>query len=223
MPAVATPTAVLRFVQLLVGPPLRWFLRARVSGAEHVPRTGAVLLAPNHRSFLDHFLVIAACPRPVRFLGKAELARGASGWWYTRLGMVPVQRGTADAEALEAVGALLQRGEAVVIFPEGTRSVTGELFRFRGGLTRLAQATGTPIVPMGLRGTAEVWPLGASRPVRRPGRGVVEARFGMPLPPPGEGPAARRALQQHVWEQVAALCGQPRAERFAPIEREEQR
>lgn len=226
---MASPRAVRR-LQRLAAPALLALLRARVEGAEHVPATGPVLLAPNHRSFLDHFAVLAAAPRPVWFLGKAELARGVSGRVNLAFGMVPIDRGAADREALGAVADLLGRGEAVVVFPEGTRSLTGELFRFRSGIARLAAESGAPVVPVGLLGTADIWPLGASLPARLPRPGDVRVRFGSPLPPPpaashrpGQGQslgsgAARRAFTEELWERVAALCGQPKADRFAPID-----
>lgn len=215
---MTAPTPVLRALQQLLGPPLRRWLRVEVVGAERVPPGGPLLLAPNHRSFLDHFLLVAVAPRPVRFLGKQELARGPLGRLYRLLGMVPVRRGVADREALEAVQRLLEAGEAVVLFPEGTRSRTGQLFRFRSGVARLAQATGAAVVPVGLRGTAEVWPLGRRVPVGRPPSGTVQVAFGDAMAPPGATAAQRRAFTEALWLHVAALCGQERADRFAVVE-----
>ena len=109
-----------------------------------------------------------------------------------------------------------------MVFPEGTRSTTGELFRFRSGIARLAGECGAPVVPVGLLGTADVWPLGFARPARLPGRGTVRVRFGAPLPAPDGNGAARRAFTQELWERVAALCEQPTADRFAPIDHQEE-
>lgn len=212
-----SPDAVHR-LQRVAAPALRGLLRLRAEGREQVPARGPVLLAPNHRSFLDHFAVLAAAPRPVWFLGKTELARGPSGRLNLSFGMVPIDRGAADRDALAQIAELLARGEAVVVFPEGTRSATGELFRFRSGIARLAAECATPVVPVGLLGTAEVWPLGAAAPARRPRPGMVRVRFGAPLAPPGGNGSARRAFTQELWERVAALCEQERADRFAPID-----
>lgn len=207
-------------VQRLLAVPLRTWLRLRVEGAAQVPAQGPVLLAPNHRSLLDHFMVAAASPRTVYFLGKQELARGLVGRLYLAMGMVPIARGEADREALDAVERLLTAGEAVVVFGEGTRSPTGELFRFRSGITRLASATGAPVVPIGLLGADAIWPRGRSRPVRRPRPGELTVRFGAPLAAAGEGGAERRAFGERLWHEVGALCGQPLADRFAPVEQD---
>jgi 1-acyl-sn-glycerol-3-phosphate acyltransferase len=194
-------------------------LRADVTGTEHVPPAGGVLFAANHRSFLDHYLLNAASPRVMWFLGKAELASGVSGAVHRTLGMIPVERGTADLQVLDMVADLLRAGEAVGIFPEGTRSPTGELFRFRSGLSRLAASAGVPVVPVGLIGTADVWPRGAGPQLRPPRRGQLQVYFDRPVPAPVVTPKARRDLTNAVYERVAALCGQPKADGFAPVNR----
>lgn len=198
------------------GPALRRLLRVEVRGAAHVPGSGGVLLAANHRSFLDHFVLAAATPRPLWFLGKVELAGGVGGWLNRKLGMVAVERGKADRGALDRVADLVRAGEAVALFPEGTRSATGELFRFRSGLARLSDATGAPVVPVGIEGTAEVWPRGGRPVLRRPHAGLLTVRFGAVLPAPTSA-AERRALTAAVEERVAELCGQRLAPGFARI------
>ena len=213
-----TPTGM-RFAHRWLGPGVLRRLNAEVTGREHVPLTGGVLVAANHRSFLDHYLLNAASPRVMWFLGKAELARGPLGEFNKIMGMIPVERGTADLQVLEMVADVLRAGEAVGIFPEGTRSPTGELFRFRSGLARLAASAKVPVVPVGLVGTAEVWPKGSRPSLRRPRPGQLEVHFGAAQPPPEATPRARRELTASVYAEIAALCRQPLADRFAPMPR----
>lgn len=209
----------MRLAHRWVGPPVLWRLRAEVTGRELVAASGGVLLAANHRSFLDHYLLAAACPRPMRFLGKRELAVGLVGRFNVAMGMVPVDRGTADVGALGTVVGLLRAGQVVGVFPEGTRSPDGALHRFRSGLARMAAESGAPCVPVGMRGTTQVWPRHGRPSLARPASGTLVVRFGAVLPPPENTPRARRAYTTEVRDRIAALCGQPVSDTFAPIVR----
>src|SRR5688500_14198735 len=109
-------TAVASITTRWLGPPVTRLLRAQVIGAEQVPETGGLLVASNHLSFLDHFLLLAAAPRTLLFLGKSELTRGIGGRLNLAFGMIPVERGRADLEALDQITQLVSGGAAVAIF-----------------------------------------------------------------------------------------------------------
>ncbi len=149
----------------------------QVEGAEHVPRDGPVLLAGNHTGFLDGPLVYSVSPRQASFLAKSELFVGplarALGW----LGQIPVHRGRPDREALRAGLAVLDRGEALGVFPEGARG-PGRLDSINDGLAYLALRSGAQVVPLAVLGTAEALPKGRRLPrLRAPVRVV----FGPPV------------------------------------------
>ena len=156
--------AVVRALATVV---LRFWFRLRVRGAEHVPADGPVIVAANHKSFLDAFFIGLAIPRRVRFMGKAELFRGPLRWLFVRLGAFPVRRGEGDTEALATARTVLEQGDVLVIFPEGTRvDEPDALGSPHHGAGRLAVATGAPIVPAAIRGTSHLW-LG---PIPKPRR-----------------------------------------------------
>lgn len=141
-------------VRTLLIPLLRLLFAMRVSGREHVPATGAVVIAPNHKSFWDAFFISAVLPRRIYFMGKAELFEGRAGRLLIALGAFPVRRGASDAEAVETALAILRRGDALALFPEGTRVSDPEaLGSPRKGAARLAIEGGAPIVPTAITGT----------------------------------------------------------------------
>jgi 1-acyl-sn-glycerol-3-phosphate acyltransferase len=160
------------------GPPIRWFLRMQVTGTEHIPQTGPAILAANHRSFWDIPVHVIASSRPIAFMAKQELYKGPiTKWMWRSLGGFPVRRDTADIRAIDIALALLERGEVVGVYPEGTRSRTGEMLPFLKGAAWLALRTGAPIVPCGLRGTERKGP-GERRRLRR----RVLVAFGPAIP-----------------------------------------
>jgi 1-acyl-sn-glycerol-3-phosphate acyltransferase len=160
------------------GPPIRWLLRMQVTGIEHIPQSGPAILAANHRSFWDIPVHVIASSRPIAFMAKQELYKGPiTAWTWRSLGGFPVRRDTADLRAIDTALALLERGEVVGVYPEGTRSRTGEMLPFLKGAAWLALRTGTPIVPCGLSGTERRDP-GEQRRLRR----RVLVAFGPPIP-----------------------------------------
>ncbi|MER6975426.1 lysophospholipid acyltransferase family protein [Nocardioides sp. NPDC127514] len=206
-----------RVLHAVVPPLLRAVWRPTVTGAENVPRTGGVLLASNHLSFADSIVIPSVSPRPVHFLAKSDYFTGtglkgaAQRAWFEGMGMLPVDRDDPQAAlgSLEVALEVLNKGEAFGIYPEGTRSRDGRLYRGRTGVAHLALTAGVPVVPVGLRGTAELQPVGSSLP--RLAKVTVE--FGKPIQVAGRFDGvplgkARRALTDEVMEAIAALSGQ---------------
>lgn len=163
----------------------RAIYRPAVIGAHHVPSGGPVILAVNHLSVADSFLVPLVLRRPVSFLAKAEYFEGVGAdraivrWVFGALGAIPVQRGRGRSaqEALTVASRVLAAGGAFGIHPEGTRSPDGRLYRGHTGVARLALESGAPVVPVALSGTDHLLPIGAKLPRIRP----VTVRFGEPL------------------------------------------
>ena len=153
----------------IVGLIFRVFWRPRVEGLENIPESGPVIIASNHLSFIDSVVIPLAVPRRVRFLAKAEYftGRGLRGrgtaLFFHLIDAVPVERtGNRDSmRSLESALAVLYEGSAFGIYPEGTRSRDGRLYRGRTGVGWLALTSGAPVVPVGLIGTDRVQPVGA--------------------------------------------------------------
>ena len=211
--------------RILVGPPLRAYLRLRVEGLEHVPETGPVIIASNHLSFVDSMVIPLAAGRKVGFLGKAEYVegKGPKGWlkrvWFGEFGgMIPVDRDDARAAArsLELAEEHLAKGGAFGIYPEGTRSRDGQLHKGRTGVGRLAAATDAVVVPCALIGTDKVQPVGAQG--LRPHR--VTVRFAPPVDVAvlkERHVKARlfRAITDEVMDAIAERCDQERSSEYA--------
>ncbi|NNG38108.1 1-acyl-sn-glycerol-3-phosphate acyltransferase [Flexivirga sp. ID2601S] len=206
--------------RLTVAPLLRAIWRPHVEGARNVPRRGGVLIASNHLSFVDSVVIPLCSPRKVFFLAKAEYFTGtgpkgfASRVWFNAMGMLPVERDDpkAAAHSLEQALEVLEAGEAFGIYPEGTRSRDGRLYRGHVGAAHLAMQAGVPVVPVGLSGTPDVQPIGSNLPRLA----KVSVKFGEPLTfgssykamPAGK---ARRQATDEIMDAIAALSGQERA------------
>ena len=168
-------------VKVILTPILRVVYRIRVEGRDHLPTHGPVILASNHRSFLDSIFIPLIVRRRVTFVAKAEYFDDPkTAWFFRAVGQIPIRRegGSASEGALAAATDVLESGGVFGIYPEGTRTRDGLLHKGKTGVARLALATGAPIVPVGLIGTDECQPTNAKLPrlFRK-----VTIRFGPPL------------------------------------------
>ena len=144
-------------------------------GASLVPRTGGVILASNHQSFLDVLILGGACPRPVRYMARRSLWENpVLGWLITDWKAIPVSRDRPGKDELRSILETVRGGEVLALFPEGTRTVDGSIGELRGGIGFLARKAGVPVVPVLIRGAFEAWPRGR----RLPRRGRVRIAFG---------------------------------------------
>jgi len=212
-----------RMGHLVLKPLTHALYRPRITGTANVPPTGGVLLASNHFSFIDSFAIPLAAPRKVRFLAKDDYFTGtgvtatARREFMQTIGAIPVDRRSSRAaqESLDAALEVLRAGEAFVIYPEGTRSRDGRLYRGRTGVAFLALTAGVPVVPVALTGTANIQPIGS----RFPRVAKVSVAFGPPLYfaeryagiPLGR---ARREVTDEIMDAIAALSGQERADTY---------
>lgn len=149
----------------------------RTHGAERVPATGPVILAPNHLGFLDGPLLFGLAPRPVHTLAKHEMFRGLVGWTLRSVGQIPVDRDQPDRSVLQAVLGLLESGRVVAVYPEGTRGA-GDFSELRPGLAWFALRSGAPVVPVVFLGSGTRGSMLGSLPRLRARLDVV---FGDPV------------------------------------------
>jgi 1-acyl-sn-glycerol-3-phosphate acyltransferase len=151
------PDPVYEVVRLLTSLYAWTFFRARGVAADKIPESGAVILAPNHFSFMDHFFLGVSTRRKVRFMAKSQLFKPPMQWIYTHGGVFPVRRGYRDEEAFVTAHTILERGGCIAMYCEGGRSRTGKLGeRARPGIGRLALESGAMIVPVAIHGSSRV-------------------------------------------------------------------
>lgn len=204
---------------VLIGPFLRLTSRRVVTGRENFPRDGAALLVGNHESVADWLFMPLLMPRRVTFLAKSDYFTGTgirgmlSRWFFAGSGQYPIDRTNADAAqaALDAGLAVLSKGDVLCIYPEGTRSPDGRLFRGKTGPARLALRAGVPVIPVGVTGAGEyVRGLSRFRLGRRP---EIRVMVGEPLDlSPWAGRAGDRTAEREITDEcmrrIQALTGQ---------------
>jgi 1-acyl-sn-glycerol-3-phosphate acyltransferase len=198
-----------------------------VEGLEHIPATGGAIFASNHLSVADELVLGSVVPRHIAFWAKAEYfdGTGPRGWLNRTvmqgLGAIRVERtgGRGALSAFDAAIPALRAGDLIAVYPEGTRSPDGRLYRGRTGAIRLALAAEVPVIPVGVLGTDKVQPIGA--PMPRLSAGHVSICFGKPLDFTGR-PADRAAFREmtdEVMAEIQKLTSQEYVPRYAPPRR----
>ncbi|MDG4829045.1 lysophospholipid acyltransferase family protein [Solwaraspora sp. WMMD1047] len=205
--------------QHTIGRYLRHSWRPTITGLGHLPDSGGAILAANHLSIADQLFLGILTPRHIAFWAKAEYFRSPGPRGYltrqvvTGMGAIPVERGGGRAalSAFDAAVPVLRSGGLVAVFPEGTRSPDGRLYRGRTGAVRLANQAGVPIIPVGIRGTDRIRPPGARLPQRHP----VSITFGPAIPAHIEAPADIRRLTDTLMATIQSLTFQEYVQQYA--------
>ncbi|PKT71514.1 1-acyl-sn-glycerol-3-phosphate acyltransferase [Streptomyces populi] len=220
---------VLKYV--LLGPLLRLVFRPRIEGLEHIPSSGAAIVAGNHLSFADHFLMPAILKRRITFLAKAEYFTGPgvkgrlTAAFFRSIGQIPVDRSGKEAgqAAIHEGLGVLRKDELLGIYPEGTRSHDGRLYKGKVGVAVMALRAQAPVIPCAMIGTFEAQPPGRKLPRIHP----VTIRFGKPLDfsryagMEGE-KAVLRAITDEIMYAILALSEQEYVDRYAAVVKAEE-
>lgn len=197
---------------------LHRYLDINIVGLEHIPRDTPAIITPNHLSFIDSILMPLDIPRPVYFLGKVEYFRSwRTRWFFSAVGVVPTHRSGGDRsqDSLNAGRQLLEAGALLGIYPEGTRSPDGQLYRGKTGAARLALRAGVPVIPCGISGTRAVMPEG-SRTLKR---GHVTVTFAPPVDlaqyGSGDDPETLRLATNVITQHIQAITKQTYVDCYA--------
>jgi 1-acyl-sn-glycerol-3-phosphate acyltransferase len=213
-------------VKAILTPVILLCVRIKVEGRGNIPKRGPVILAANHRSFLDSIFIPLVVNRRVTFVAKAEYFDDAkTAWFFRGCGQIPIQRegGSASERALSSATDVLTAGKVFAIYPEGTRTRDGMLHRGHTGVARLALRCNVPIVPVGLIGTDEVQPIDSKMPklFRR-----ITVRFGEPIDPDRyagreDDRMALREITDEVMYEIAQLSGYEYVDTYATKQAED--
>jgi 1-acyl-sn-glycerol-3-phosphate acyltransferase len=211
-------------IKAVLGPLVRLMFRTRVEGVENIPSSGPVILAGNHLTFIDSMIMPLVCDRQVFFIGKDEYVTGKGlkgrlmAWFFTGVGMIPVDRdgGRGGVAALMTGRRVLEQGNIFGIYPEGTRSPDGRLYRGRTGMARLTLMTGAPVVPFAMIGTDKLQTNGKGMPRS----GKVAVHFGKAMEFSRYDGMERdryvlRAVTDSVMTEVMRLGGQEYVDMYA--------
>ena len=204
----------------VLGPIGRRLWTIDCEGYDRLPASGPAILCPNHISFLDSAFLMLTLPRNISFVGKAEyLDSWKTRYLFPAMGMIPIDRSGGDKAqaALDAAASVLRRGELFGIFPEGTRSRDGALYKGRTGAARLALAIDCPIYPVGITGTDLIQPPDAKLPKLRRSCTI---RIGRPIPPEryrgrGADHLAWRSMIDEVMFEIREMTGQQYRDTYA--------
>ncbi|MBY4012356.1 1-acyl-sn-glycerol-3-phosphate acyltransferase [Rhodococcus fascians] len=214
----------LLFKYVLIGPVLRVLGRPSVVGADNIPKTAPVIIAGNHLTVVDSFFLVLLVRRRVTFIAKSEYftGRGIKGaalrWFYSATGQVPVDRRGADASApaLDAAKSILRQRKVWAVYPEGTRSPDGRLYKGKTGMARVAIETGAPVVPVVVHGTLGFNPVGSR--MWRPAKVRLVVGEPMDFSRYAGGQSNRviiRAVTDQVMASLADLSGQEYVDLYA--------
>ena len=212
------------FKRIILGPLLTILFRPKVIGKKNFPASGAAVLASNHMSFSDSIFLPMACPRKITFLAKSEYftGRGLKGalsrWFFTSVGQVPIDRsgGRASEAAVQTAIKVLSSGELLGIYPEGTRSPDGRLYRGRTGMARIAIEAGVPVIPVAMVGTYDIQPTGKVMPRIKRVKVIVGEPIDFSIYKDGlRDPAVLREATNVVMKKLQELGGQEYVDIYA--------
>jgi 1-acyl-sn-glycerol-3-phosphate acyltransferase len=209
-----------RIFKAILLPFFRYFFRIRVEGIEHIPTSGRAILASNHLAVFDSFFLPAVLKRRMTFVAKAEYFEDPkTAWFFRAAGQIPIKRsgGSASQGALDAAAEVLESDELFGIYPEGTRSPDGRLYKGRTGVARLALRCDAPVIPVAMIGTREAQPIGQAVPnLFMP----ITIRIGTPLDftrykDRADDPMVLRQITDEIMFELRALSGQEYVNTYA--------
>ena len=220
MRALASAAVAYWVLKAILTPVLRLLFKVRVEGAENVPADGPAILASNHLSFSDSIFLPMVLKRRITFVAKAEyFEKKKTAWFFRAVGQIPIKRegGSASQRALDSAMEVLQTGGVFGIYPEGTRSPDGRLYKGHTGVARLALKSGAPVLAVAMVGTREAQPIGQVKPIFG---SPITLRFSKPMrfdryADRADDPCVLRQITDEIMFELRALSGQEYVDRYA--------